>query len=85
MSRSKEAWAPTDQLLGSKVRDKDELAYLESECLAETDKAILCRLESGDEHWFPKSLVSADSQVTKRGDSGELAVPLWFCEREGIL
>jgi hypothetical protein len=62
-----------------------ELAYLNARCKVETDKALLCVLETGDELWVPKSLVAPDSQVTGRGDEGELAVPLWFCEKEGVL
>jgi len=77
MSHSKEAWA--DRL------KETEIAYLDAECVAETEKAILCRFEDGDERWVPKSLIASDSQVTKRGDSGELTVPLWFCEKEGLL
>ncbi|GMV17970.1 MAG: hypothetical protein AMXMBFR56_61940 [Polyangiaceae bacterium] len=62
-----------------------EVAYLNARCEAETAKALLCHLETGEDLWVPKSLVQSDSQVTKRGDEGELAVPLWFCEKEGVL
>jgi hypothetical protein len=72
-------------MIGTKVRDSDELAYLEARCIQATEKALLCELETGDERWVPKSLVARDSQVTKRGDDGELAVPLWWAEKEGIL
>lgn len=72
---------------GTKVNGA-ELAYLHSECKLETEKAILCTLlevEEGREIWIPKSLVADDSQVKRPGDAGELAAPLWFFEREGVL
>lgn len=69
---------------GTKVNGA-ELAYLQGECIVETERAILCKLETGEELWIPKSLVADDSQVTKRGDVGEVAAPLWFFEKEGIL
>lgn len=62
-----------------------EVAYLTATCKVETEKALLCVLDTGHELWVPKSLVQPDSQVTKRGDEGELALPLWFCEKEGVL
>lgn len=42
-------------------------------------------LETGDTVWIPKSLIAEDSQVKKRGDEGEVAAPLWFFEKEGVL
>ena len=66
-------------------RPEPELAYLHASCKVETEKALLCVLETGDEVWVPKSLVASDSQITKRGDEGELAAPLWFFEKEGVL
>lgn len=77
MSHSKEAW-------GDKFRET-ELAYLNARAKVETEKALLCVLETGHELWVPKSLIASDSQVTKRGDQGELSAPLWFFEKEGIL
>ncbi len=66
-------------------RPEPELAYFTATCKVETEKALLCVLETGDEIWIPKSLIADDSQVTRRGDVGELAAPLWFFEREGVL
>jgi hypothetical protein len=65
--------------------DDHEVAYLQARCKVETEKVILCVLETGDELWVPKSLLESDSQVTQRGDEGELAVPWWFAEREGVV
>lgn len=62
-----------------------EIAYIHARCKVETEKAILCDLETGDECWVPKSLIHDDSQVWKRGDEGELAAPLWFFEKQGVL
>lgn len=62
-----------------------EIAYINARCKVETEKALLCVLETGEDLWVPKSLIQSDSQVTRRGDEGELAAPLWFFEKEGVL
>lgn len=62
-----------------------EIAYINARCKVETTKALLCVLETGEDLWVPKSLIQSDSQVTGLWDEGELAVPLWFCEKEGVL
>lgn len=62
-----------------------EVAYIQARCKVETEKAILCELETGEDLWVPKSLVEPDSQVTGRGDEGELAIPWWFADKEGVV
>ena len=66
-----------------------EMAYLQARCKAITERAIKVTLfeglASGNSVWIPKKLIADDSQVKKRGDEGELAIPLWFCEQEGLL
>jgi hypothetical protein len=69
----------------SRFEDEVELAYLKARAKVETDRALLCVLETGDELWVPKSLIAPDSEVRERGDEGELSLPLWFCEKEGVL
>lgn len=50
----------------------------------ETDKALLLRFESGEEHWVPKSVV-ADADDYGEGDRDcTVSVQLWFAEREGL-
>jgi hypothetical protein len=63
---------------------KDSLESLTvEEVKAETDLAILCRFETGDEEWIPKSQIHDDSEVTTKGDTGELVIPHWLaCEKE---
>lgn len=65
--------------------DEHEVAYLHARCKVETEKAILCVLEDGEELWVPKSLLESDSEVTERDDEGELAIPWWFAEKEGVV
>lgn len=67
------------------TRPDEEIAYVHARCKVETEKAILCDLETGEELWVPKSLIREDSQVTSKGDEGELAIPWWFAEREGVV
>lgn len=62
----------------------DEVAeFSDAECIAETDKAILVRLD-GEEHWIPKSVVHDDSEVFANGDAGELVVMEWFAKKNGL-
>lgn len=57
----------------------------DAECLHETAKAILVRIEAGKEYWVPKSVVSEeDSEVNAPGDVGTLVVQKWFAEKEGL-
>lgn len=56
------------------------------EVVQETDKALLIRLESGDEKWIPKSVIHDDSEVYDVGEnsSGEVVVQQWLAKKEGL-
>jgi hypothetical protein len=56
----------------------------DAECVAETERAIRCRLETGDEVWIPKSVVHDDSEVYALDHSGKLVVAGWWAEKEGL-
>lgn len=45
--------------------------------------AILCNID-GDKWWVPKRLIHEDSEVYKADTSGQLILPLWFAEKEGM-
>jgi len=64
---------------------EQEIAYVDARAEAETEKALFCVLKTGEKIWVPKSLIQTDSEVKVHGDEGELAVPLWFCEKKGVL
>ena len=50
----------------------------------ETDKALLLRLEGGEEVWVPKSAV-ADAGDYAEGDAdATVSVAAWWAEREGL-
>jgi hypothetical protein len=59
--------------------------------IAETEKAIgVARPDSSNEEafstnpfWVPKSVVHEDSEVSGRGDEGELFVKTWWAEKNG--
>lgn len=52
-------------------------------CLKSTKKALLVEID-GDEHWIPKSVICASSEVETDGDVGELHVEQWFAHKEGL-
>ena len=55
------------------------------EVIRETDKALLVLVE-GMETWVPKSLIDDDSECySMKSGPGEMIVPLWFAEKEGLV
>lgn len=53
------------------------------EIVAETDLALLCRID-GEDYWIPKSQV-ADADDYSQGDSDlTLSVTQWFADKEGL-
>ena len=66
--------------------ERYETAFFEvTEVKVETDRALLCVFEDGREEWVPKSQIREDSQVTKKGDVGEIAIPVWLAEEKNLL
>ena len=61
-----------------------EETTVEATCIAETDLALLVRLDDGGEHWVPKSVILDGSQVFGLDDAGELVVATWFAEKEEL-
>lgn len=52
--------------------------------LHETDAAFRVRLESGDEHWIPKSQM-ADADDYEAGDENcTISITEWIAEQKGI-
>ncbi len=55
------------------------------EVVRETDKALLLRLEEGEEVWVPLSQI-ADSDQYGAGDRDcTISVTSWFAEKEGLV
>lgn len=48
----------------------------------DTGKALLCKLEEGEQIWVPKSVVDFDSsEAVDVGDKGTLVVASWFAKK----
>lgn len=60
-----------------------EYAEFSAECIAETPQALLVIID-GEKHWVPKSVISDDSAVQGRDDTGTLIVKTWFAEKVGL-
>lgn len=54
------------------------------EVIQVTPKAIRVRLESGAEHWIPKSQISDADQYVHGDRNCTVSVTEWFAEKEGI-
>jgi hypothetical protein len=52
-------------------------------CKVETEKALLCVIDK-EELWIPKSVMSEDSEVQGKGDSGTLVVKEWYALKEHL-
>lgn len=63
----------------------DPVVEFEAEATVETDLALYCVLESGDERWIPKSVIHEDSEVYQKGHEGTLVVYEWFAEKEELI
>ena len=66
--------------------DEEEPFRCQARCTRETDRALLCVLETGEEKWIPKSVVHDDSEVfdAEGNAQGELVVKQWWAEKEGL-
>lgn len=64
----------------------DTVTFDEAECIAETDMALLVRIDvdDEDERWVPKSVVAEESEVQEKGDAGELVVAEWWAKKAGL-
>ncbi len=54
------------------------------EAIAETDKALLCRI-NGEEVWVPQSQIDEDSEVYTKGDRGTLIVTEWWAAQRRLI
>jgi hypothetical protein len=55
------------------------------EVKVETQDSLLCLLDTGDEVWIPKSQLKDDSEVSSKGDTGEIAIPRWLAEDRDLI
>ncbi len=63
----------------------DTATFERTTAIAATDKAVLCELDDGTQHWVPQSQIHEDSEVWKRGDTGTLVVTQWWAEKQGLV
>ena len=67
------------------TRPDDAATFEHVTAIAATDKAVLCELDDGGQHWVPQSQIHEDSEVWKRGDTGTLVVTQWWAEKQGLV
>lgn len=60
-------------------------------CTEATRLALHChiwpngRSSPGDYwHWIPRSVVADESEVTEKGETGEICVRTWYAEKEDL-
>lgn len=50
----------------------------------ETDSAFLVRLESGDEHWVPKSQISDPEDYEVGDEDVTISITEWLAQQKGL-
>lgn len=64
------------------------LKICSTKCINATEDAILVKIEGYEKNhgqvWIPQSQVHDDSEVSKRGDEGDLIISQWIAEQKGI-
>jgi hypothetical protein len=55
-----------------------------AEVLAETDLALLFRLDDDEAVWVPKSVITHADEIDVGDEDIEVEVKAWFAEREGM-
>lgn len=64
---------------------EDQETFEDVTVVAETDKALLVRFETGDELWCPLSHVDDDSPCFRKGDVGTIIVSGWWARKVGLV
>ncbi len=65
----------------SRGQESGTASFADAEVKRETDAAILVEQDDIGEVWIPKSVLSEDSEVWKRGQTGTLVVQQWWAEK----
>jgi hypothetical protein len=62
---------------------EDDVPLPNCKAIHETDRALRVLID-GKPTWIPKSQITEDSEVWKKGDEGTLVVTGWWYEKEGL-
>ncbi len=58
----------------------------DAEAIIESAKAICIKSAQLDQdEWIPRSQIDDDSEVYKKGDTGECVISDWLAEQKGLL
>jgi len=60
-----------------------DVGYVELTVESPSGKAFLVQIE-GEEVWIPKSQIHDDSEVWRKGDTGNLYITQWLAEQKGF-
>ena len=69
------------------MSNDDIVKIPDCKCIHTSTRAILVviKVPNGSrKHWIPMSLLSPTSKVMTVGEAGELHIPAWFADKEGI-
>lgn len=67
-----------------KEYDAENVVVGPVECIRETNNALLIYASTG-EHWIPRSQLHHDSDVYKRGHTGNITVSKWIAKERGFI
>lgn len=63
--------------------DSDDVELTVEKVLAATEDALLCQFDTGDEVWVPRRFIG--EALEDVGDTGEISIPEWLAEKEGLV
>lgn len=62
--------------------DDHDVEMTVEKVIAATDAALLCKFDTGDEFWVPRSYARP---LEKVGDEGDIMLPFWLASKEGLV
>lgn len=66
--------------------EQEPVKFKDAECIKETARAILVKVEGTEPFWIPKRCVHDDSEVfdATNNAEGELVIVGWWAEENGL-
>jgi hypothetical protein len=65
------------------AHDSEDVELTVETVVAVTEDALLCRFDTGDEIWVPRRYV--EDTLENVGDQGDVSIPEWLAEKEGLI
>ena len=61
------------------------VVFVDAIVMRQSEKALLVRLQDGEQGWVPKSRLLRLTTVKRAGDKGMLCIPYWLAQKKGLM